>query len=136
LLLLSPGTPVRHFYRLAGLDFRSDVRRIAYWYWELEAVPPHWAKHAADIQELWAPTRFIADAMRRVMPVPVTQMLPGVNPVRFCPLGRAYFGLPEDRFLFLFMFDMSSVMERKNPLAVLRAFRKGFRTNDRAAVVV
>jgi glycosyltransferase involved in cell wall biosynthesis len=44
------------------------------------------------------------------------------------PLGvrRGYFGLPADAFVFLFAFDCHSLLERKNPLAVVRAFREAF----------
>ena len=58
------------------------------------------------------------------MPIPVIHMPPGLELGPVPPLPRSHFGLPENRFLFLFMFDMSSVMERKNPLGLIRAYRK------------
>jgi glycosyltransferase involved in cell wall biosynthesis len=39
-------------------------------------------------------------------------------------LGRRYFGIPESPFVFLFFFDFTSYIERKNPFAVLRAFEE------------
>ena len=39
---------------------------------------------------------------------------------------RSHFDLPDDVFVFLFTFDVSSQMERKNPLGVISAFRAAF----------
>ena len=47
---------------------------------------------------------------------------------------RARFGLPEDRFLFLTMYDMHSLQERKNPEASLDAFTKAFPDVERSGV--
>jgi hypothetical protein len=38
--------------------------------------------------------------------------------------------------VFLFMFDMRSDFERKNPLAVVRAFREAFSASDGATLVI
>jgi glycosyltransferase involved in cell wall biosynthesis len=40
--------------------------------------------------------------------------------------GRSFFHLPENDFLFLFMYDVNSVLERKNPMGVVRAFQAAF----------
>jgi len=47
---------------------------------------------------------------------------------RLTPTPRARFGLPEDRFLFLYVFDWNSYPARKNPLAAIDAFRRAFPT--------
>src|SRR6202035_3952957 len=39
---------------------------------------------------------------------------------------RSSFGLPEDRFVFLFIFDFESHLERKNPLGLIEAFKRAF----------
>ena len=41
-------------------------------------------------------------------------------------MSRDQLGLPTDRFIFLFYFDACSILERKNPWAVLRAFQQAF----------
>ena len=41
-------------------------------------------------------------------------------------LPRAEFGLPDHPFLFLFTFDYNSFVKRKNPEAVIAAFRQRF----------
>ncbi|QVL31042.1 glycosyltransferase [Telmatocola sphagniphila] len=126
LLHLAPiPNPVLH-YPKAGLWQRPGVHRAGIWYWELEVIPEEWPAHARELNEIWAPTRFIHQAMSKVMPVPVVPMLPGV-PVPVAPqLPRQNFGLDPNKFLFLFMFDMNSVMERKNPLGLIEAYRRAF----------
>ena len=135
-LMLTHEPFARVLYPDAGLAARRDVYRIAVWYWELEWVPPQWRERARDVREIWAPTRFIADAMRPVMPVPVFDMFPGVTVGDVPALSRSHFGLPDGRCLFLFVFDMCSVMERKNPSALIRAFRRAFRPDDRASLAI
>jgi glycosyltransferase involved in cell wall biosynthesis len=44
--------------------------------------------------------------------------------------------VPEDHYVFLFLFDMYSEFERKNPLTVIRAFREAFRLNEKASLVI
>src|SRR5205085_7844074 len=46
------------------------------------------------------------------------------------PLSRADLGLPEDAFVFLFVFDFFSTLERKNPLGLIDAFKRAFPEPD------
>jgi glycosyltransferase involved in cell wall biosynthesis len=126
LLHMAPEPLVEVCYPLAGLWRRPGVHSVAVWYWELETAPPEWARHAALLDEVWAPTRFIHGALQKIMPIPVTSMLPGMLPPVAPDLPRAHFGLDPSKYLFLFVFDMNSVFERKNPLAVVSAFREAF----------
>jgi glycosyltransferase involved in cell wall biosynthesis len=136
LIHVAPEPVVERTFDLSALRVRDGVYRIAVWYWELEKVPPEFVKHAAALQEIWAPTRFIARAMRDCMPIPVTEMLPGVQLGAVPALPRSHFGLPDDRYLFFFMFDMCSIMERKNPLGLIRAYQQAFRGDDRVALAI
>jgi len=131
--------PLPHFeacYRRSGLARRSGVYRIAYWYWELDSVPEAWSRFADLIDEIWAPTPFVAEAMRKTIPSPIYEMLPGVSIGEIAPISRAQLGLAPDDFVFLFMFDMTSDMERKNPLGLIRAFREAFRRDEKARLVI
>jgi glycosyltransferase involved in cell wall biosynthesis len=49
---------------------------------------------------------------------------------------RADFGWPDDEFVFLTVFDMLSVFERKNPLAVIQAFCRAFPDSRKARLVI
>src|SRR5258708_258204 len=77
------------------------------------------------LDEVWGISGFPAAALARCLTKPVRPFrLPVVVPVvRRRP--RAELGMP-DGFLFLFCFDYDSVFRRKNPLAVVAAFRQAF----------
>ncbi len=63
-------------------------------------------------------------------PLPV--LVPEVSP----EIGRKNLGLPEDGYLFLFCFDLHSVVERKNPVGVIEAFRRAFSPGEGPTMVV
>ena len=123
-------------YDRSGLFPHESVHRIAYWNWELERVPDEWAEAAALVDAIWSPTRFVADAMRARMPKPVHHMLPGVEVGPVETINRAALGVPENDFVFLFMFDLHSQLHRKNPVSVSRAFQAAFRADDPVTLVI
>ncbi len=103
-------------------------RVIGFWAWELEVLPANWRPACACVHEVWAPSRFTADALRRLMPgrVRVVPHALALAPPRPARLDRAAFGLPEDAVVVLVSFSLASAFERKNPLAAIAAFRKAF----------
>ena len=123
-------------YEWSGLLPREHGYRIAYWNWELETVPDEWVEVAELVDEIWSPTRFVADAMRARMPCPVHHILPGVEVGPVEEVRRSSLNIPEDHFVFLFMFDLHSQVHRKNPDAVFRAFQRAFRENDKATLLI
>lgn len=124
-------------FERAGLGgSRPQPYRIACWYWEFDTVPEIWNRQAILVDEIWAATSFVAEALRARLDVPVHTLFPGVRLPNFAPRSRNHFGLPDDETLFLFAFHMASVMERKNPLGLIRAFRRAFTPDDRARLVL
>ncbi|VTS03762.1 glycosyltransferase family 4 protein [Tuwongella immobilis] len=120
----------------SGMRLRSDVHRIAVWYWELEEVPHVW-QHADDaVSEIWAPTRFIADAFRARFRRPVVTMLPGVELPKVPHIDRSEWGFHKDECVFLFVFDMASMMVRKNPIGLIEAFGRAFPKQSGAKLVI
>lgn len=110
---------------------------IGYWAWELSRWPRAWAPALDLVQEVWAPSRFIADCVGAAARLPVVHMplcvaLPEIDP----RLDRPHFGLDPDAFHFLFAFDFLSYPERKNPMATVRAFGIAFPRGDEAARLV
>ena len=136
LLHVAPQPILDHFYPLAGLFQKPDVSRVAVWYWELESAPAAWKTYARYLEEIWAPTQFIARALEPIMPGSVVWMPPGVQLGEFTTQPRSRFGIPDDEFLFLNLFDMSSGVERKNPYGAIEAFRKSFRPEEPARLVL
>ena len=109
---------------------------IANWYWELPEMPDEWLAEFEYTDEVWAATNFMREAMSSKAPVPVVRVPPVVHLARQSKFSRRQFGLPEDRFLFLAMCDTKSVLERKNPLGVLRAFKRAFAAEDASVGLV
>jgi len=104
-----------------------DAYNVGYWYWELEKLPPAWADFDRIIDELWVATDFVAAAARAALSKPVTKITPPILPPQ---LARGYrreeFAIPDGAFTFMFSFDFGSYPARKNPEAVVRAFRLAF----------
>jgi glycosyltransferase involved in cell wall biosynthesis len=50
--------------------------------------------------------------------------------------ARETLGLPRSSFVYLFAFDVQSLVERKNPFALIRAFRQAVRPGDDAVLVL
>lgn len=111
---------------------------IGYWYWELENFPPHWAGSLKCFHEIWVSSSFTLRAVSKITSVPVEKIPPSVKvdlPGRY---ERDYFGLHENAFIFLYIFDFMSLFERKNPMAVVSAFKRAFtgRRKDEVALVL
>ena len=124
------------FAATQGADFFAGHYNIGFWMWELAEFPVEWADRFGWFDEIWTPSAYTSEAIARQSPVPVwTSPLPLV-PHPAAALGRNHFGLPDNRFVFLFVFDFASVFERKNPLALLAAFRRAFRRDDRVLLVL
>ena len=108
----------------------SDRYVIGYWFWELPEMPDNWPPAFSMVNEVWAASRFIQNGPLKRSPVPVTRIPPVVRLAHNQTFPRRDLNLPDGRFLFLSMCDASSVMERKNPLATIRAFKAAFNRND------
>lgn len=99
---------------------------IGMWWWEVDVLPQRWMRAFDLVDEVWVGSRFVADALAAVSPVPVVHVpLPVPKPVA-APDGRSELGLPDDTFLFGFVYDYRSVAARKNPLGLVEAFRRAF----------
>lgn len=109
-----------------GRQAFAGRHNIGFWLWELENFPDDWRRAFDLVDEVWAPTAFVRDAIGAATRKPVLRM---PMPIEFDPptgMARAYFGLPSDAFVFLFSFDFNGFMARKNPDAVIAAFRQAF----------
>ena len=114
-----------------------DGYRIGIWYWELTKFPVEWRDAFELVDEIWAPTRFIQENLERISPVPVLYMPPGLRREEAKrEYNRAYFGLPENTFLFLNFFDAYSYTSRKNPIAAVKSFQMSFKPDDMSVGMV
>lgn len=107
--------------------------RIGYWFWELPAIPGDWLPALDLVDEIWVASPFVAEAFRAATSKPVTLVPMVVEPT---PVPTSVVG-SGDVFSFLFSFDFHSYTARKNPGAVLEAFRRAFPAgNERVRLVV
>jgi len=103
---------------------------IGYWPWELINWPKEWEPILQLVDEVWASSRHIHDAIAPISNKPVLIMPMSVDVSDISPRTRLDFGLPADHTLFCFSFDFNSSTNRKNPAAVLRSFLRAFPNRD------
>lgn len=106
-------------------DKRSGRYVIGYWFWELESIPDAWLPAMELVDEVWVASEFIQNALVRVTNKPVRR-IPLAVKVPSVHADRSRFGFDESQFVFLFSFDFHSYPERKNPSAVVSAFKNAF----------
>lgn len=108
---------------------------IGVWFWELAKIPREWAIAGRLVDEVWAQSTFVARAFEggraRVLVMPFV-----VDASLVTSYGRDHFGITGDRFVFLMTFDYLSHVARKNPLAVLRAFKAEFGDDPDVLLVI
>ena len=96
--------------------------RYGYWAYELPRAPARWRRDAALVDEVWAPSRYTADALAgaaapvRVVPHPL--VLEDYAKVQPAPRGRAFQGVG--------VFDFNSSLARKNPRGAIAAWARAF----------
>ncbi len=106
--------------------------RYGYWAWELPSAPPRWLTDAAMVDEVWAPSRFVAASLAgarapvRVVPHPL--FLEDYDGVRPAPRRAAFQAVA--------LFDFNSSQARKNPQGAITAFAKAFGEDPDARLVI
>jgi glycosyltransferase involved in cell wall biosynthesis len=114
----------------------STGYKVGFWYWELADLPASYVPAFDLVDEVWVPSHFVRNALQPHTDKPVTLVPPSLDFLVPNNVDREAFGLPEDRFLFLTMASVHSVLERKNPLAVIEAFEMAFTSRDPVGLVV
>lgn len=111
-------------------DVFSDTRLVVFPYLELAGVSAAQELGMQAVDEVWAASRFIADALAREKPTHFvgTACKPlraiGRSAARRLAYGGA--GVADEDFIFLTAGDAFSGVHRKNPLGAVAAFRAAF----------
>jgi glycosyltransferase involved in cell wall biosynthesis len=113
-------------YDELGAEFFEGKYNIACWAWELERFPEAWRDRFDYLDEIWVISRFMQDTLAHVAPIPVVNMGVGIDKQPLPGASRSALGLPEDKFIFLFTFDMLSFIQRKNPWGAIQAYQRAF----------
>ncbi|MCT2586582.1 FkbM family methyltransferase [Actinophytocola sp. S1-96] len=116
-------------------DLARDRHVIGVWSWELDTFPEAMHPAFSLVDEIWTISDFCAAAIRehspvpvRTFPVPVRDPLGAGSEQRTPPAG----GVTR----FLFVFDHNSILDRKNPLAAITAFRTAFGDREDVRLVI
>ncbi len=122
--------------RRLGNRYLKDRRVAGLWFWEIETFPQNLHSAFKEVNEVWVASRFIFDTLAPISPIPVHYIpLPFGKPERCGELNREELGIPEG-FFFLFSFDFHSVFRRKNPLALIEAFKIAFEEGEGPSLVI
>jgi glycosyltransferase involved in cell wall biosynthesis len=105
-------------------------RKVGLFVWETSYVPEDWLRTVDGLDAIWTPTEFCADIFRSITDIPV-EIVPHVvenepgEPASAAAKARlrATFSIDPAKRLILYAFDGSSYLARKNPHALIRAFR-------------
>lgn len=104
--------------------------RVGLFVWETSVVPPDWLRNVNRLDAIWVPSEFCAAIFRDATNIPV-HVVPYVvenEPARLLDdrmsaMLRRTYRLDRKRHIILYAFDGSSFLARKNPQALIRAFR-------------
>jgi hypothetical protein len=125
ILLGMVASGLRSYYRSAN---------VAYWAWELPELPPEWVVALSYVDAVMVPSRFCRDIVARhtdkpvlVVPHPVTALMPSDRTARQRDGGP---------FRVLNAFNCSSSLYRKNPGAIIDAFKLAFGTDSGAELIL
>jgi glycosyltransferase involved in cell wall biosynthesis len=121
------------FVERLGEDY-FEGPRIGIWGWETTSIPRRWQRAFALVEEVWVYSRFMAENIGAVAPVPVLALPPPVQRPAV-PAAPMRLGIPEG-FLFLFVFDYLSTVQRKNPVGLIEAFRHAFEPGEGARLMI
>ena len=115
---------------------KSARRRIGIFVWELSTLPSYWVKGLNTVDAIIAPSEYCAEIFRKyttvpvyVVPHPVSIPVPALLPELKLNQSedsrslRERYSIPVDARLILYAFDGSSFLARKNPFALIRAFK-------------
>ncbi|MCW2526454.1 MAG: hypothetical protein JWM76_1314 [Pseudonocardiales bacterium] len=111
--------------------------RVGLWFWEADRIPDTWRSSFALLDQVWVASEYTRVVLDRIGLCPVHLIRLPVFP-RSAPTTyrRSMVGLPEDSFTFLCTYDFFSIVRRKNPVDVIRAYISAFGPRDGAALVL
>lgn len=128
-LLAVTGDQTPGFVDDLPAGWRDGRRTIGVWAWELDELPPSHQAGFAHVDEVWTISAFTRDAVAAVAPCPVGVVplpVPVPTPRDTDRAARARLGIPADREYLLFVMDLLSDLDRKNPLGVVEAHARAF----------
>ncbi len=127
---------VPHISSILHPDFMSGGFKVLIPFWELSRIPDKGISVVTRFDAVCAPSTFIHHAVSGscglpVLPYPQAVLLP-----ESIISERCRFGIPDDRFIFITSFDISSDLARKNPLGVIDTFCQAFPETANVSLII
>jgi len=124
IFFMSAGTCLR-LSEVQPTLFSQPKMKLGYFLWELPDFPNKLRKALNLVDHIWCPTKFVQEAFFKKakkltlsIPLPVIKHKPSKDNF------RELLGIPEKAFVSLFILDIHSTLNRKNPQATIETFLK------------
>jgi glycosyltransferase involved in cell wall biosynthesis len=128
---------VHRFLHYHARTFARAQYKIGIWAWELPAFRDEWWSELCHFDEIWVPSTFCQRAVQAVTAKPVTVMPHVVSATEAPQSGcREKLQIGGVEVAFLYMFDATSCVARKNPQCLVDAFEAEFSDHDRVRLVL
>jgi glycosyltransferase involved in cell wall biosynthesis len=142
IVALNPDIAIHALAKL-GTEKLANRKVIGYWVWELETAPIFWKLAGRFAHEIWTPSNFSAQALRKLFDVPV-HVVP--HPVALVPppamtaerraKGREALGVSDSAFVAIQSFSLASSLTRKNAIGAISAFVAAFHDQPDARLIL
>jgi len=119
-----------------GLSLFEAPYNIAYAPWELPVWPSDLAFVEGLFDEIWASSTYTFKAYNHAFSKPIFQIPLVVELPKLGELKPLDWGIPNDRYKYLYVFDSNSSLSRKNPMHAIAAFEKAFDRADPVHLVL
>jgi glycosyltransferase involved in cell wall biosynthesis len=117
--------------------FSQPRKKIGYFLWELPDFPATHTHALKLVDHIWCPTRFVQKAFfNRSRQLTLALPLPVVNQSSTGRKFRSELKISPKAFVVLFMFDLHSTTQRKNPQAVVRVFLEFLKIKPTAYLIL
>lgn len=117
------GDQIESTQELIG-KYPQDSYNIIYPAWELSDYPDEWLEKFKFFNEVWVPSKFMKSSLDRKLQIPINLVHHPINTKVPYYQNRRYFGIKDNAYAFLFLFDFRSYIERKNPFGMINAFEQ------------
>ncbi|WP_395059841.1 glycosyltransferase [Flavobacterium sp.] len=133
LVLLGPGEASLPLTYFENSELFKNKYNIFYLNWESEFFPQEYVDNISFFDEIWVPAKYCQKVISNVTKIPVSVIhypIEIVVPDTIDKEAENFYD--KSSFNFLFIFDYNSTLERKNPLNLIKAFKKAFDKQDKS----
>lgn len=105
-------------------------------FWETNIFPKFHVQVCRYFNEIWVTSRYLQEHISIAQPIPVHRINQPIELlIKPNTIDKTLFGI-EDKFTYLFYFNFRSILNRKNPLALISAFKKAFPDSKDVQLVI